>query len=179
MTAKKIKRQEAIDSLKSQGYFIKYDLITDPLVTNIGCTCTIINKESKEAIAIGASICSLLDQYNEKEAKARAFWRARKAFIKKETSDPINPIREGWSDQLLQRNKSVKDLTSDEIDIITDEALALLNKVFEKELEQVGVEDRNEFFHISNGKMIYYVPRNYCLSVMSDELSYKCTYLGS
>lgn len=178
----KVTKQQAIDEFKQNGYFIKYDIVGDILVSNIGCICYIIKRETKEVCAIGVSICSLMDQYFEKEAKAKAFWRARKAFLKKETSEPIQDKREMWEDDYMTFKRSIKNLSFEEVESLVDDMM----EAFEKMVgEEIPSEFSDEFVQVKKTTIVYDVPRNYCITAIKNLLAdqghptNKCIYFGA
>jgi len=59
--------------------------------TAIGTVCLL--KKENSCVARGVSICSPQDQFNRATGRAKAFGRAIKAVVRKETNDRINVNR--------------------------------------------------------------------------------------
>jgi len=139
-----------------------------PIINNAFTTCLFINTEKGRIEARGVSICSIKDVFCKKQGKHRAFGRAMRALIRRDSDGKINPNgRDLESVKREYRCKTFKEKT--EFLNYKVPELTSINPDME-----LGIIENENGKYIS--KFIFDLPLSYPIRVANQMYRYKSQY---
>lgn len=93
-----VERKAEIEAIKNQNNIVEFINFVEHDSKNnkkaIFTICNIRNRESKELLARGIAICSVLDNFVKKTAKHISLGRAMKALVRKKNDEMIRNVPE-------------------------------------------------------------------------------------
>jgi len=154
---------------------IEFCAISTEVLQNAFTVCIMIarDKDTNEpyVLARGVSICSVSDNHVIKEGKNRAYGRAAKAAITKQSSGPINAEMDRWDLGTVLRQYKAK----------TQEKVEFFETYIKPELDNLGVPIRRIKQKRRGGveidQFLFDIPKTYPVELASQYFDYKSEYM--
>jgi len=151
-------------------YKVRFYTHRTPLVNNIYTVCILIS-EDKEVLSRGISVCSMIDVYNKKDGKNRAFGRAIAAMRHEKDMHPLSFDDCRWRGEAICKSFKIK--TPDNENYFQTHIVPILSDEICEEYKIVDIKTKDG----SPRKKVYFaIPRIYPIYETMKDFQFKAYF---